>query len=298
MAYFDHIRRCNAHDLSRYRPWQIGGETVGWLRHDFVERLRGFPDVFKIAGERIALAQLLAQPSDRTEALHSVGEALAEAGALLPARGEPFPIAPRWGMEPFGEMDRRWVTHFGLPAYGVHLNGFVRKDRRYYMWLARRAKNKMTYPGLLDNLVAGGQPARLGLRENMIKEADEEAAIPPELAARIQPVGQVTYMMETEEGLKLDTLFNFDLELPPDFVPVNTDGEVEEFMLMPLSEVAAIVRESFDFKFNCSLVVIDFMIRHGFLTPDVEPAYVDLCTGLHAAFPITTELGMARTIGA
>ena len=51
-----------------------------------------------------------------------------------------------------------------------------------------------------------------------------------------------------------------------DFTPLNSDGEVVEFRRLPAEEVKAIVRDTFRFKFNCNLVVIDFLIRHGLLT--------------------------------
>jgi hypothetical protein len=34
----------------------------------------------------------------------------------------------------------------------------------------------------------------------------------------------------------------YDLELPDDFVPFNGDGEVEEFMLMPVEEALQSIR--------------------------------------------------------
>jgi isopentenyldiphosphate isomerase len=286
MAYLDHIRRCNAHDLAKFRPWTIDGRTVGYLRADFIRHLQSFPDVFTVSDAAITLSPAFDSPKARTEAIAGICRRLAADGVLAPERGEMFPVAPRWGVGPLAEVDRRWVTHFGLPAYGVHMNGFVRRDDGVAMWVARRSKEKMTHPGLLDNLVAGGQPVGLGLHENMVKEADEEAAIPRTVAERMQPVGTISYVMETEAGLKLDTMFNFDLELPANFEPVNNDGEVESFMLMPLADVAAIVRDSYEFKFNCNLVIIDFLIRHGFLTPDSESDYSAICTGLQKPFPL------------
>ena len=54
---------------------------------------------------------------------------------------------------------------------------------------------------------------------------------------------------------------------------------------MPIAEVAEIVRGSRDvFKFNCSLVVIDFLIRHGQIGPE-HPEYFYLVTGLRGAIP-------------
>lgn len=55
--------------------------------------------------------------------------------------------------------------------------------------------------------------------ENVVKECEEEASIPPELAARAKPVGAVSYTSLQPAGLKRDVLFCFDLKLPVDFVP-------------------------------------------------------------------------------
>lgn len=43
----------------------------------------------------------------------------------------------------------------------------------------------------------------------------------------------------------------------------DVDGEVEYFELLPVSEVAKIIRTSQQYKPNCALVVIDFLFRHG-----------------------------------
>jgi hypothetical protein len=129
-------------------------------------------------------------------------------------------------------------------------------------------------------LVAGGQPAGLSLKENLIKEAKEEANIPKTLARRAVSVGGISYCTERTEGLRNDVLFLFDLEVPEDFEPRNTDGEIETFYLWPIERVAEIVRDTDDFKFNCGLIVIDFLIRWGYLEPD-HADYVPLLKGLH-----------------
>ena len=53
----------------------------------------------------------------------------------------------------------------------------------------------------------------------MVKECEEEASIPRELAQRATPVGAVSYASEQAEGLKRDVLFCYDLELPNSFEP-------------------------------------------------------------------------------
>ncbi len=52
-------------------------------------------------------------------------------------------------------------------------------------------------------------------------------------------------------------------------------------MRLPLPEVAEFVATTDQFKDNCNLVIIDFLIRHGYLTPDM-PGYCRLLTGLRA----------------
>jgi hypothetical protein len=51
---------------------------------------------------------------------------------------------------------------------------------------------------------------------------------------------------------------------------------------MPLGEVERILAETEEFKFNVGLVVIDFMIRMGHLTPE-RADYCDLALGLAGA---------------
>jgi hypothetical protein len=129
-------------------------------------------------------------------------------------------------------------------------------------------RHKPTFPGQLDHLVAGGQPAGLSLAENLLKECAEEASLTPDIVRLARPVGIVSYLMENEEGLRNDVLFNYDLELPPNVVPANADGEIEEFFQWPLERVIRELSETGNFKFNVAFVIIDFLIRRGFVCPE------------------------------
>ena len=149
-----------------------------------------------------------------------------------------------------------------------------------HLWVATRSASKPTWPGRLDHLVAGGQPASLSLRDNVLKECAEEAGIPGELAAAARPAGAVSYASLSEEGgAKRDVLFVFDLQLPRDFAPRPCDGEVERFDLLPVAAAAALVARTDRFKDNCNLVLADFLVRHGVLLPDDE-GYLELVAGL------------------
>ncbi|MCU7855465.1 MAG: NUDIX domain-containing protein, partial [Candidatus Thiodiazotropha sp. (ex Lucinoma borealis)] len=177
-------------------------------------------------------------------------------------------------------VDRATASYLGLRAYGQHLNGFVRSEKGLKLWIARRAADRRVFPDCLDNMVAGGLPHNLSLAENLRKECMEEASVPATLANRAVSVGALTYCRETPAGLRPDTLYCYDLELPCDFKPQNSDGEVAEFMLLPVLEVARLVSETDEFKLNCNLVVIDFLLRHGIINPET-PGYLDLVQGLH-----------------
>jgi len=133
-------------------------------------------------------------------------------------------------------------------------------------------------------MVAGGQPHGLSPRENVVKECSEEAGIPDELAAKARAVGAVSYASVLEDGsAKRDVLFTYDLELPLEFEPVAVDGEVDCFERWPLERVAETLLTSGAFKPNCSLVCADFLVRHGFWTPE-QSGYLELVRRLRSGY--------------
>jgi len=281
MAYLDHIAACNAHDLAKFRPLLVEGRQIGWVRHDIARRLAGFPETFRLTGDAtISLHPALDSTEARSEAVDEVARALARDFGMPKMRGERYPVAPRWGEAPVMTIDRGVVSVFGVRAYGVHVNGVVRRPDGLHLWIGRRAADKPVAPNKLDNMVAGGQPAHLGLMDNLVKEAAEEADVPEALARTARPVGAICYCLEDQWGLKPDVMFCYDLEVPEGFTPRNTDGEISSFQLLPIAEVAARVKDGDEFKFNVNLVILDFLLRHGLLSPDDEPDYVEIVKGL------------------
>lgn len=280
MSYLDHLRRLNRHDMNGFRPLFVAGREVGWVRHAIAERLAHDTGAFEVGAFGIALHADLSTPQARSEAVMAALSDLVAEGLAPPPRGELYAVAEAWGAPTLFHLDRAHVPLLGVRAHGVHLNGIVRRDDGLHLWVARRASDRIVEPGKLDNMVAGGQPAGLTLAENLARECDEEASLPRDLAAQARPVGLVSYCMETEAGLKPDTLFLYDLELPEDFTPRNRDGEIDAFMLWPTEKVLETVRNTDFFKFNVNLVVLDFAIRHGLVSPDDEPDYATLVMGL------------------
>jgi isopentenyldiphosphate isomerase len=279
MSFLDRIAECNRWDPARYRPFSVADVALGRVRHAFARRLAAFPDVFQVTETAVTLDPSLATFEARSAAVERVLRALADEGIVPGWRNEDYPVAHSFAAPPYFKMERAAFPLMGLRAYGVHMNGYVRENGRLFMWIGRRAYDKHTYPGMLDNTVAGGQPYGLSLTDNLIKECKEEAAIPAALARQAVAVGAITYCAEEEAGLKPDVQFCYDLELPRDFTPHNTDGEIAEFYRWPIEQVAETVRDTQEFKFNCNLVVIDFLVRHGIIPPD-HPDYVEIVRGL------------------
>lgn len=284
MSFLDRIRENNVWNPAGFRWFVVDGCRVGRIRHGLVPRLAGFADTFIVESDAVHLDPRLATFAARSAAMEEVLLALEAEGIVSGRRNEYYPVTRTYSEPPFLQIERAGVPHFGVRAFGVHLNGFVRRADGIHMWIGRRARNKHTYPGMLDNTVAGGQPIGISLRDNLIKECKEEADIPEEMAARALPVGCITYTLEAADGLKPDVQFCYDLELPEGLTPRNTDGEIEEFHLWPIARVAKIVEETREFKFNCNLVIIDFLLRHGLIAPD-HPDYIALNQGLRTRDP-------------
>ncbi|MGK7862476.1 DUF4743 domain-containing protein [Falsiroseomonas sp. E2-1-a4] len=271
-AFERHVAACNniasPANLIRFR---IGEEQVGWVGVDLARALAFYPRDFHFDGRGVALSSRLRAPGARSQALAAVVRGLAGRGHLT-LRQENFDVRPSPEDPVLAQLDRGAMPAFGVMSQGVHVNGFVRRADGLHVWVGLRSRNKSVAPGQLDNLVAGGVPAGLSVAETMVKEAAEEASIPPELAGQARPVGRVSYVMATPEGLRRDVLHCHDLELPEGFVPRPNDNEVERFELWPAAQLLAEVRDRGQVKFNVNLVLIDFFLRHGLLDASAPEA--------------------------
>lgn len=280
MSFLDHIRACNRHDPSRYIPFLVNGITVGRVLPAFAESLLDWPELFRLGEGSLELNLPQDSFEGRSEAFSAVLTELARRGLITHLHGEQYVATPGGMNEGLLLIDRAAAPYFGTRAFGQYINGYVRDREGLKMWVGRRASDRRHYPGHLDNIAAGGLPYGISMQENLVKECWEEAGIPREMALGAVPVGVLTYNADTHHGFKPDTLYCYDLELSTYFQPECTDGEVEAFYPMPMEEIAALVRETDSFKLNCNLVVIDFLIRHGYLGPE-EPDYLALVEGMH-----------------
>ncbi|KAK9269088.1 hypothetical protein L1049_000856 [Liquidambar formosana] len=290
-GFFEKIKICNrgSEMQSEFVPFMIEDQIVGYIHNGFVNHLRRFQDVFIFPqdnsnGSRfigyVTLHPMLKTPEDRTIAVGDVVRCLGE--ELIPGiRNELYPVTSSFGAPIYFSLERAAAPYFGIKAYGVHMNGYVERDGQKFLWIGKRSQVKPTYPGMLDHLVAGGLPHGIACGENLMKECEEEAGIPRSISNKAISVGAVSYMDIDGYRYKRDVLFCYDLELPEAFIPVNQDGEVEGFKLIPVTHVANVIRRTQFFKPNCSLVIIDFLIRHGYISPE-DYGYLKLLQSLRS----------------
>lgn len=145
------------------------------------------------------------------------------------------------------------------------------------IWVPRRAATKQTYPGMLDNSVAGGISAGESAFECLVREAGEEASLPASLVREnAKPHGSVSYfhIRDARAGgetglLQPEVEYVYDMEVGEDVVLQPRDGEVETFYLWGVERVREALGRG-EFKPNCAVVMVDFLVRHGCLTGENE----------------------------
>lgn len=208
-------------------------------------------------------------------------------------RNERFPIyGPQ--KEFLLSMERSATPLFGVVTYGVHMTGYVVTDQGMKIWTPRRALNKQTYPGMMDNTVAGGLAVGEKPFECLVREAEEEASLPADLVRTAQTCGALTYfhVRDAMAGGETDLCqpeceYIYDLKMPPDVIPQPSDNEAIDFQLLTIAEVQDAMAAG-KFKPNCAHVLLEFFVRHGILTPENEPDYVQILAKLHRRLEFPT----------
>jgi 8-oxo-dGTP pyrophosphatase MutT (NUDIX family) len=210
-------------------------------------------------------------------------------------RDELFPII---GAKFAVGIERSSFSMFGIIGRGVHMTVYTRTASGLKFWIPQRNANKSTYPNMFDNTVAGGVAYGEMPFECLLREAAEEAALSEELIRKnARAAGTVTWfnISDAKTGGELGlmnpgVLYVYDLEVGPDVVFKPVDNDVQAFHLMDENQVKVAMGSEM-FKPSCALVMMDFFIRHGYLTAENEPDYVEIVSRLHRKLPFPTSPG-------
>lgn len=273
------------------------GTPLGFLTPLVVEELRKETSVVGVsdADKKVTIIAQLDTCEKRTEAFERLGDRW-RAQKL-------FDVLDGWRNEKYAIynpsstvyflMERAVTALFGVVTYGVHIVGYVpgKTSRDIRIWVPRRALNKPTWPGYLDNTVAGGVGYPASLWETAVKECGEEAGLDPQyVSSRLVSTGVVSYLYRATDDLtnelsviQPEVEYVMDLEMDEDTVPEPADGEVESFELHSVGRVLELILEG-KFKPNTALITVDFLIRRGVIGVD-EPGYVEILSHMHRKLP-------------
>ena len=225
-----------------------------------------------------------------TKAFRAVTDKLISSGKIPKRHGDEVVVADRvvdgHGVCEKIVVDRNTAPFLGIPSIGVHLNCYVTDDEGQIggLWMAQRSSTKSTFPNCWDVTVAGGQPHSLSFAENLKKEAWEEAGVPPDVvASKAQAVSCLSQMTSKPDGscLKHSLYYCWDLPVSNDFEPRPVDGEVTQFELVSPEKLLEEVKGGTKLRPAMRLVVTDFLMRHGVISPDNEPDYARIQAAMH-----------------
>lgn len=146
---------------------------------------------------------------------------------------------PQTAGPPFLRVERSGFRYLGMVSHAVHINGFLSDGR---LWCGRRSLAKATDPGMLDNVAAGGLPSGEWIANCAIRELGEEAGLMGVLAEELVDAGLVRTARYEPQGWHDEVLHVRNLALAHDFLPMNQDGEVAEFVCLHPADVVARMR--------------------------------------------------------
>ncbi|KAF9045458.1 nudix hydrolase 20 [Panaeolus papilionaceus] len=293
-----------SNNLQKQELWKIRVQPA-----DFITLRNG------TLGPSVSLCSWLDSPSKRTDVMKELCELWRDTGLFADVcgptkwRAEMYPIyadphgvhdhpstsGRETGLNFAFEMERSACALFGVVTYGIHMSVYEETvqesgENKLRVWIPTRALTKPTFPGYLDNTVAGGIPSGMSMFESLVKECMEEASLEEYLVRKYsRAVGVISYFYRSSKGwLQPEIEYVYEIKIPRNvdsdlFTPRPSDGEVESFDLASQERLVEQLRAGL-FKPNCGLVILDLLIRRGYITPDNEPDFVKIANRLHGNF--------------
>jgi len=273
-------------------------QQLGYIVPSVAEKLKDFPKVLSIdeSSKVISINKELDTLEKRSSGFAAIAQELKDSGFLNGWRDELFTVYyPTHN--PYVQVERALSPLLGIVMYGVHVNGYIpphlSSTGEIQFWIPKRSKTKSTYPGMLDNTIGGGIGNSYGVYETVVKESYEEAGFSKSFIQKnVKPAGTVSYLF-CDKATKYDqniglvqpeVQYIYDLMCDESVNPSPVDMEAESFHLMSFEEVLQNVLNG-NFKPNCALIIVDFLIRHGYIKVEDEPDYIEILSRLHRLPP-------------
>ena len=232
---------------------------AGSVARMHLQALARWPEALTVSDDAVTLTLPAAE---RIAFFDVANRALREAGLIVAWRDETYPVLAEGDGRLLATFERAASRFWGTLTFGAHCNGYVadRDGRPTHLWIARRAYDKATDPGMLDNLVGGGVPHGQTPAETVQREGWEEAGLRLAQMSGIEPGRVLLLARDIPEGFQNEAISVYDLALPPDLQPRNQDGEVASLALMLLAEAFERAAAG-EMTVDAALVTLDFALR-------------------------------------
>ncbi|KAK5990529.1 hypothetical protein PT974_08798 [Cladobotryum mycophilum] len=319
-SFYDVIRRCNKfHESEAGGMWEFtildNSVPVGYMLPEHANQMRWENTSFRVSKKdrKIHLNPIVRFGDDVVEICRREFVALCEKNAdnfngcfkkwlikksdYHPIRGLDAKLAGLVIASP-----ARGI--FGIVTTGVHMNMFTVKSGKIHVWVSKRSQN-VTYAGKLDQVVAGAMDPddNMDPLVTLQREAMEEAGLTVDVSTGLVTrngiyVGRVTpepkisfydqkdHIAGSEEGhVEPGIRYTFDLQVNPGFIPFPEEPDsIDRFMLKPIEEVKSDLKNA-EWKPNCGLVMLDFLLRKGEIQQCDDEHFGMLRSGLQRELP-------------
>ncbi len=249
------VRRAQQLPPAGARPATIAGRVGGWIGPAALAAVASLPGVH-VEPEAVHFTAAPAARLSLDAVLRGVALALRDAGCIRAWRDELLDVMAEG--RPLGRIERGAVRPLGLLTQAVHLNGWSPDGR---LWVARRALDKSTDPGLWDTLAGGLVAAGEDPESALLRETLEEAGLPAVALAGHGPLRTVLRMhRRLDDGYQVENVLLSDCVLDAGASPRNMDGEVLEFRCLAMPELWDMITHG-AFTLEAELAILD-SLRH------------------------------------
>ncbi len=233
------------------RPLTVAARVAGWITPRATEVIAGLPGVH-IEDEAAHITAASARGLALDAVLRGVAEALRDARCLRAWRDELLDVVGEG--RALARIERAAVRPLGLLTQAVHLNAWTPDGQ---LWIARRALDKPTDPGLWDTLAGGLVAAGEDWETALLRESREEAGLRAVEIAEHGPLRVALRMhRRLPEGYQVENLLLCDCVLDAAVAPTNMDGEVCEIRRVSVPELWDMLHHG-AFTLEAELAILD-----------------------------------------
>jgi 8-oxo-dGTP pyrophosphatase MutT (NUDIX family) len=245
-------------------PLRWAGHSVGSVDAQGFEAFvaqAGVSNVVRFESESLPAWQLLGDPSVALQFLANTMRQCGYAQVARLWRNEQLAIRSASGAQ-LATVERGAVRALGISTHGVHLHGYTAANST---WIQQRALDKKTDPGLWDTLMGGTVSAGDSLARALERESMEEAGLRLDQVQDLRPMGSFTMRLPNAHGTGLEYVVEridwYECLVPDDVIPVNTDGEVQQFNLVSQEKLCRMLLGGL-FTTEAAMILGQWMINH------------------------------------